>query len=161
MSDKPWPSFQKPSFDEERRLLLEKPSEQEELESDWATVKGEVPPELKDGIPVMSDESLREFVFGWCDGQVFTSNHISPSYKGDNSIITMVFLPLALGALKDMSEESVKHIGIIWEWRDQAGPTSINGYPVFFSLRFMHKDDWARASLAITNELDRRKNVKI
>jgi hypothetical protein len=159
MSAKPWPSSFEKTSEDQRDLLLEEPSEQAQFAADWAMVKGEEPPpELRDGIPLMTDVQLK--VFAWCDGRIFTSNHIRPSYEGDN-IVSMVFMPLAFGALKDMTEDAIRHIGLIWEYLDQAGPRSINGYPIFSSLRFMHKDDWARATLAIKTELDRRENVKV
>jgi len=44
----------------------------------------------------------------------------------------MIFMSLALGALADMTEEAINDIGLIYEYWDQAGPRSINGYPIFF-----------------------------
>jgi len=47
-------------------------------------------------------------------------------------------------------------LGIMWEWLRAAGPRSINGYPIFFSMRLLHKKDWLKAHRAYVKEMDRR-----
>lgn len=53
-------------------------------------------------------------------------------------MITSVFMPL-LGGLTGMDTTK---IGNILEEYAKAGPRSINGYPMFFSCRIIHIDDW-------------------
>ena len=57
--------------------------------------------------------------------------------------------------------DSLKQIGCIYEFVDKAGPRSINGYPIFFSFRMIHTDDWARAAAAIEREEKRREKIEV
>jgi hypothetical protein len=111
-------------------------------------------------LPRMSDAELREFVLGVCDDKVFTSAHLQQR-EGGLDLLRMVFLPLALGAMKEAPEAHIKDVGLMWEWMREAGPRSINGYPMFFSVRFMHQLDWERALPAIKAELKRREELPI
>ena len=38
-------------------------------------------------------------------------------------------------------EEYFKNIGMLYEYNDKAGPQSINGYPIFMSMRILSKED--------------------
>ncbi len=103
-----------------------------------------------------SDDELREFVVGWCDGRIFCSAELpTPDLLGS------VFMPLALGALQEWTREEIGLIGVVWEYRREAGPLAVNGQPVFFSCRLMHRDDWERARRAIDRELERRRTIEL
>lgn len=52
-------------------------------------------------------------------------------------------------------------LGLVWEYLSEAGPRSVNGMPIFMSLRFMHIEDWNRARTAILREEERRKNITL
>ncbi len=52
-------------------------------------------------------------------------------------------------------------IGLIYEDIGQAGPRSINGYPIFWSFRILNKSDWERARKAIAIELKRREDMEV
>lgn len=124
-------------------------------------------PRKKD-LPAMSDDELREFVMGYCDGKIFTANDI-PSVRIPKPTqeeiersardMGLVFVPLALGAMEKIAHPS--QVGTFWEWTKDAMPRSINGMPMFFSLRVMYKPDWIRACRAIKREMNRRKRVKV
>lgn len=105
--------------------------------------------------PHMTDDQLREFVLGCCDDKIFTSFHV---HEEPTDVLKLVFMPIAFGALKTIK---LDELGCIWEWWIQAGQRSINGYPSFFSMRVMHKDDWERAHKAIDAELTRRQTVVV
>lgn len=102
-------------------------------------------------VPRMSDEDLRRFVLGYCDGQIFTNRQI----KKPRDVLA-VFLPLVL-----WKDPSLDGIGLLWEWLSQAGPRSVNGYPQFMSVRLMREEDWERASAAIERELKRREAIEV
>ncbi len=104
----------------------------------------------------LTDDQLREFVNGCCDGRIFTSAQI----RNPNDI-PLVFQILALGGLSNFDEEEIKKIGVIWEWMSESGPRSINNMPMFLSMRIMHIDDWKRAAAAIDKELARRKSIEV
>lgn len=101
----------------------------------------------------MTDDELREFVIGYCDGRVFTSDDVG---KGQAHLMHYVFMTLVF-----MDEPLHPDTGLLWEWIREAGPRGINGMPMFTSHRAMHKDDWERAKKAIVAELERRKEIKV
>jgi hypothetical protein len=58
-------------------------------------------------------------------------------------------------------KEFTQQIGVLWEWMSKAGPRAINGYPTFFSVRLLHRDDWERARKAIIREQKRREDIEV
>lgn len=101
----------------------------------------------------LPEETLKEFVRGFCDGRIFTSAQVS----GDSQVLGMVFMPLLFGALNDLEYSS---IGVVYEYLDKAGPRSINGYPIFFSMRMMNVSDWAKCREVIDREMERREEME-
>ena len=67
---------------------------------------------------------------------------------------------VSLPHFHEMTEEKIKDIGCIWEHISEAGPMSINNYPIFMSCHLMNKNDWARAIKAIDHELKLREESK-
>lgn len=107
----------------------------------------------------MTNDDLRKFVDDFCSGRIFTMHHLP---EGSSSwLLSMVFLPLAFGAFQNFEKEDVDNIGTIYEDISKAGPRCINGYPQFFSMFVMHKDDWARAAAAIERERKRRREIDV
>ena len=104
----------------------------------------------------MSDEELAKFVDDFCSGRIFTLHHIAPHSR--ESLAGMVFMPVALGAFSSWFKQEMEQIGTIWEYLSEAGPRSINGYPMFHSFYLVHADDWKRAVRAIEREEARRKD---
>ena len=109
-------------------------------------------------LPHMEDADLKKFVDDFISNRIFTDKHINPRQI---EMAGMIFMPLALGVLSQYNADSLKQIGCIWEYNSAAGPRSINGYPIFFSLRLMHVDDGARCLAAIQREEERRKNIEV
>lgn len=105
-------------------------------------------------IPRMSTEDLSKFVEDALSGAVFTSAQIPPS---KDSVLPMVFLPLALGGLANLSKKDLNEIGIFWEYYNKSLPRSINGLPIFMSAHVMHKDDWKIAYDTIQKEQKKQK----
>lgn len=114
------------------------------------------PKKLKNEIASMGEEDLRKFVDGAVSGRLFTSVQVEPV-----SLVPVVFMPVAMGAFVGWTDDEIKHVGVIWEWMDQAGPRSVNGMPMFMSMRIMNKEDWTRALDAIVAEQERRKTIPI
>jgi hypothetical protein len=110
----------------------------------------------------LPEAELKEFIFGLCDGRIFTSAHLR---EHELEFLQIVFMPLGLGMFRDHTENEMKKIeqelGVMWEWIDKAGPRSINGLPSFFSVRMLCKSDWAKAIKAHKAEMERRKNFTI
>jgi hypothetical protein len=148
-----WPKFDDLQFYDEN-LLLEPPTFTEQLEADWRTLRGEEPGPQE--LPRLPADKLKEFVLGVCDNSIFLSSQVR-----ERSLVHLVFLPLALGALKEWDDDSLKKIGVVYEYYDQSLPRSINGMPIFGSCRMLHIDDWKIAMTAINREIKRRKDIKI
>lgn len=148
-----WPEF--PPEGLRDNLTLNEATVPEQLDADWSTL-GTQP---REEIPRLPPEELKKFVIQYLAGDVFTSAQLP---EKDSDLLPMVFLPLALGALDSFSVEACKDIGVCWAYmRETVGTRSINGYPFFGSVRFMHKDDWARASAAILRERSRQDAIEV
>lgn len=150
------------------------PDSTDSLLSDWWSVQGR-------DLGRMDDEALREFVKGVLRNEIFTSEQIEtrvryhcpkcdiPQWEGQcmkcggelvetrEPVIelSLVFLPLAMGALADWPRSEIAKIGCLWAYNRMAFPRSINGYPMFPEMYIMHRDDWTRALKAIVREQQR------
>ena len=95
----------------------------------------------------LSDDELRKFVLDYIANDIFTHYDLGTQAE---QMIGMVFMPLAFGALSEWTKEEVAEIGCIYARRSEGTfPRSINGFPIFGSCSFMHKDDWDRARAVI------------
>lgn len=121
---------------------------QEKVEESWADIR-------EPAIPRMMDSALADFVLNYCDGKILTSANVKQP-----DLLPMIFLPLVLGGLSGLSERTLDKIGVIWEYYSASGPWGINGYPTFFSCKFMRVEDWERAVRAIDREMKRRDGLK-
>lgn len=151
MSD--WSCFE-PSWEIDEKLLLREPPVEKTLEADWKALRGDTTPE--GSLPRMSDEKLREFVVGVLDGTLFISAQVR-----DPELLPVIFMPIGMGALKGWTDEQMKEIGVLYAPMSSALERSINGYPFLTEVRFMHREDWARASKALDREWTRRKEIEI
>jgi hypothetical protein len=99
----------------------------------------------------LTDEEVKEFALGIYRNEIFTEYHIRES---DLCHLTMIFMPLALGAFTEDPEElgamEKSPPGMCYaryrdaQGRDQTFPRSINGYPIFSSCAFLSKEDTVR-----------------
>ena len=96
----------------------------------------------------LSPQELSTFIEDMINNKIFCLHHIREEEM--LRMGSMVFMPIAFGA--KFSPEEEQNIGTIYEYWDQAGPRSINGYPCFFSMRVLHKDDWDLAKVEILKE---------
>ena len=103
--------------------------------------------------PRMSEEDLRAFVLGLCDGKIWTSNHNNGQGIDAFSMMLMFKNP--------PPREYTEKIGLLWEWLDKAGPRAVNNQPSFFSMRILHIDDWNRAFAAYQEEMNRREEIRV
>jgi hypothetical protein len=87
-------------------------------------------------LPDRPDAELRQLALDINAGMAFTDRHCK-----DASALGMVFMPLALGAFAGLADGEIEKIGLIYEYYDKAGPRSVNGYPSFFSMQMLNRDD--------------------
>ena len=101
--------------------------------------------ELREALQLLrlSDDELRRFVDDYVSDRIFTSAHLRDEEAA--RMLPMIFLPVALGCFSKTRPDSLKQIGVVWEYLHKAGPRGINGRPVFFSMNLLHIDDWERA----------------
>lgn len=85
-----------------------------------------------------SDEELKTLGIDLAENKIFSHFHIRESDRG---MIGQIFMPIIFGALKDFSDEQKKELGMIYEYFDKAGPSAINGYPIFSSCRLLRQSD--------------------
>lgn len=83
-----------------------------------------------------TDLELKQIAADIYEGKIFTDRHIK-----NQKDLTFVFMPLMLGGFKNVPENDIKKIGLIYEYLDKAAPRSINGMPCFTSLRFLLIDE--------------------
>jgi hypothetical protein len=88
-------------------------------------------------------EKLTEIATDIIGNRVFTDRHCQTQND-----LSMVFMPLALGAFKDATDEWMNDLGMLYEYMEKVGPRSCNGLPGFFSMRLLNKHDaeivWAK-----------------
>lgn len=111
-----------------------------------------------DLLPRMTEEQLKAFVREVLNNNIFLSSYIPEDQKP--RMLSSVFMPLMLGGAAQL-ESVADDIGIFWEYYDKALPRSINGFPIFGSMRVMHKDDWSIAAKTINREWARLDELEL
>jgi len=112
--------------------------------------------------PDKSDKELRKLALDIADDKVFIDWYLK--HDDDSNLekyghyLTMVFMPLALGAFKDWNREDLKELGMIYEYLTEAGPRSINGYPSFMSLQYLKREEASRVHEYIIGITKQRNN---
>lgn len=88
--------------------------------------------------PDMTDEELKQLAVDIYHGKAFTDRSVRPS---DVHLIPQLFMPIALGG-PDMAEMfKAEEVTMIYEYIDKAHERSLNGYPMFFSFRYLRRGE--------------------
>jgi len=107
-----------------------------------------------------SEKDLKQIAMDLYENKIFSDRHLMQANQ--THMIGSVFMPIMLGAFKDLTEEELKErVGMVYEYYDQAGPRGINGFPCFFSLRvlspketekmFMYFEEYKKVKEAFAN----------
>ena len=91
------------------------------------------------GRPVRDDKELKKIAMDLADGKIFTDRHFSQ--REAETLAQMVFMPLALMDEQQVPLFMAEQPHLIYEYYDKAGPRAINGYPMFFSMQWLRKDE--------------------
>lgn len=83
-------------------------------------------------LPRKTKSQLRQLAQDVSDGKVFGTWDIR---RGDEHLIQSIFMPLIFGA---NVPGNTMHV---YEYYDNAGQRSINGYPIFFECNLLAKED--------------------
>lgn len=86
-------------------------------------------------IPTLPPDEIVKLAERIVRNEVFTNFHMD---RGAGDLLSMVFMPIALGGLADVNPDDV---GMIWEAMSEAGPRGVNGYPCFFSCHLLNRPD--------------------
>lgn len=95
----------------------------------------EIKDQIDSALGGMAEEELRKLAQEIVEGKVFTDRDVR---QGDHDILPVIFIPLSL--MPNVHAWGAD-AGLVYEYWDQAGPRSINGYPIFFSVRKVIKKD--------------------
>ena len=83
-------------------------------------------------IPDRGEAELRQLAMDMVEGKVFGDWQID-----DPSLIMSVFVPFALCSPKQLPS----NIHGLFEYMSEAGPRSVNGYPMFMSMKILTVND--------------------
>jgi hypothetical protein len=106
-------------------------------------------------VPRLTNEQMQDLVRQLLAGTVLTSDQVPPE------MLKFVFMVVGLGGFAGMPAEDLEQIGCVYEHLSEAGPTSINGFPVFFSLKIMHINDWKIVRATLVRELKRATQIEL
>lgn len=84
----------------------------------------------------LTEEEIKKLADDIYRGIIFTDRHI----KNPDDIYR-VFIPLVLLNEEQIEKFNADKHGMIYEYMDKAGPRSINGMPMFLSLRLLSQED--------------------
>lgn len=87
---------------------------------------------------MMTEQELRQLAVDIKGGSVFTSNHIPPE---DTMMLGSIFMPLFFMTEEQNKDFMDKKPALLYEYMREAGPRSVNGYPIFMSMKFVTEDE--------------------
>lgn len=61
----------------------------------------------------------------------------------------------------DLFSDWMGDLGVLWGHVKDAFPRSINGFPVFYEVGAIHKEDWNRIQAAVEREVERAKTLEV
>jgi len=93
-------------------------------------------------------ERLKQIATDLQSGRIYTSQQIPPGMKAE-----MVFMVLIFAGENLIDWIQKNDIAVLFESMDRAGPTYINGQPVFFSCEYLSDDEW-RVVQKLVGEID-------
>lgn len=136
-------SLQKKVSDEENEYLLQaKLIQEDEIEKENQKRLSEeikLAQQLNGPVPSKTKEDLNNIAHDFYSGKIFSNLHMSE--YDVKSCLSMVFMVLAFMDPRDMYIP--ESIGLIYEYIHKAGPRSINGMPMFFSMNYLNVEDTA------------------
>jgi hypothetical protein len=86
----------------------------------------------------LSDEKIKEIAKGMYRNEIFTSMQI-PEY--DQHLLQSIFMPLIFLDTLSIKQMELDEICGFYANMSDAAPGSINGYPCFFSLNILNRED--------------------
>lgn len=88
-----------------------------------------------------SNTEIRELALGVLSGTVFATWMI---HESDANLLGSIFMPLLLMSSIDRKTFERDNIVHFYESIEKSAPRSINGYPIFFSMKLLNEEDFDR-----------------
>jgi hypothetical protein len=88
----------------------------------------------------MIDKELKRLAIDIVEGKVYGTFCMN---EYDIELLTAIFMPIFFMD-EEQRNELCKDLAHIYEYIDHAGPRSINGHPMFTSMRTLNKQQWAK-----------------
>ena len=86
-----------------------------------------------------SKKKIKEIALALYKGEIFTSMQVR---ENDQNLLGSIFMPLLFSEQELIDWMKDNKITVFYEYLSEAGPRSINGYPIFFSMKMMDDKDW-------------------
>jgi len=87
------------------------------------------------------DKDLKQLAKDLLADKLFTTCHLR---KGDEKLVSSIFMPLMFIDEKQRDEMEAEKVEVLFEYISEANPRSINGYPMFMTMRTMNKEEWEK-----------------
>lgn len=107
-----------------------------------------------DDFKKLTEEEIKDLANDIYKGFVFTDRHLQ---SPDD--LSRVFIPLIFLKEKDIEDLKKNPPGMIYEYMSEAGPRSINGMPMFLSVRMISQEDTKKVFEKYTKIVDVVNNV--
>jgi len=92
-------------------------------------------------VKIKTDEELKQIAKDLLADKIFTSAHLR---EGDESLIGSIFMPILFIDQKQRDELEANDVQVLYEYYSESGPRSLNGYPMFMSMKYMTRKEWEK-----------------
>lgn len=101
-----------------------------------------------------SEKQLRKIALDIADGKVFGTWML---HENETNMIGHIFMPFILGGKEFADQLIANKIAHFFEYYEKAGPRSINGYPIFWSIRCVSETESEKLQLYVQEALNFKK----
>jgi hypothetical protein len=90
---------------------------------------------------VKTDDELKQIAKDIFSHKIFTSTMLR---EGDERLLSSVFMPVLFMEKEQIEELEKNDVVAFYEYFDEAGPRSVNGYPIFMSANTLTRSEYNR-----------------
>lgn len=102
-------------------------------------------------------EELKTLAIDIAEGRVFHDRLLGD----DKGMLASVFMPLMLMDKAQIDALAVLKPVFFYEYYSEAGPRSVNGFPIFFSFSYLNQEELAIVSKSIKGYESRRRRFLV
>jgi hypothetical protein len=89
----------------------------------------------------MTHEEVTALARDLVKDRIFMSDQLR---EHEQNLLSSIFMPLVFMKPKDRQKMIDGDLAVLYEYFKEASPRSINGRPMFFSMRWLNQADYAR-----------------